>query len=514
MRKIFFIFGVIVLLILLSACDINIGTKYSFDQVLDSISIQYAEGDSATSVTKSFVLPKESELNDKANVSWESMNQFVIDNNGNVNRQEEDVTVTLGLTVMIDSVSRQKLFEVTVIGKTVYYEVAFIFNEKTTVVEVAEGHTISELEVLVKEGYRIEGWYLENSFINQFDFETKIFEDVVIYAKLIINEYRIEFDSNGGTAVDSITQEYLTVISQPENPTLEGFSFGGWFLDPELTIEFVFELMTYENITVYAKWNEQSIYEGYYSGAGGLMGNDLKLFLRTIISVGFSGVSYGETRYILNITDRDPNNPNNVILVYRGTSVSGIWDSGATWNREHVWPQSLLGGKASNSRTNIASDLHSLKPANPSENSSRSNRYFDDSGVSGSYEPRDEVKGDVARILFYKVVKYEELELVNSVPIELQMGNLDTLLRWHLFDPVDGFERNRNNVIFSYQNNRNPFIDHPEFVEKIWGTITLSNNSTLNIYATGLPFIVYVNTYELNLQTYKKNSYRETLYDA
>ncbi len=51
-----------------------------------------------------------------------------------------------------------------------------------------------------------------------------------------------------------------------------------------------------------------------------------------------------------------------------------------------------------------------------------------------------------------------------------KMGNLEVLLQWHLDDPVDEFERNRNEVIYSYQGNRNPFIDYPEFVSIIWGT--------------------------------------------
>ncbi len=50
------------------------------------------------------------------------------------------------------------------------------------------------------------------------------------------------------------------------------------------------------------------------------------------------------------------------------------------------------------------------------------------------------------------------------------MGGLELFKQWHLLDPVDDFERNRNNVIYTYQGNRNPFIDYPEFVGVIWGT--------------------------------------------
>lgn len=233
---------------------------------------------------------------------------------------------------------------------------------------------------------------------------------------------------------------------------------------------------------------------GYYDGAEGLTGTDLELFLRDVVTDGYVGISYGDSRYILDETDRDPNNANNVILVYLGTSVSGIWDAGVTWNREHVWPQSLLGVSVSNTSISEGSDLHNLKPANPSENSSRSNDYFDNYRTADTYEPRDEVKGDVARILFYMTVRYSNLELINSLPATYQMAKLDVLLDWHQEDPVDDFERNRNEVIYDYQNNRNPFIDHPEFVANIWDptSVNLSSALEIQVYPNPANDLLYV----------------------
>jgi endonuclease I len=155
-------------------------------------------------------------------------------------------------------------------------------------------------------------------------------------------------------------------------------------------------------------------------------------------------------------------------LIYTQDSVSGVWDAGVTWNREHVWPQSLLGEEAGG--TNIASDLHNLKPADPGTNSSRGNKYFDNVTTSVSYEPTDEVKGDIARILFYMIVMYDYLDLIDGTPDVYEMALLATLLSWHEADPVDDFELNRNDVIYSYQFNRNPFIDYPHFVEMIFGS--------------------------------------------
>ncbi|MBI9008567.1 MAG: endonuclease [Tenericutes bacterium] len=207
--------------------------------------------------------------------------------------------------------------------------------------------------------------------------------------------------------------------------------------------------------------------EAYYDDAEGLTSTALLLALRIIVNDGFNGVSYDDARYILDETDADPDVPGNVILVYSRLSVSGVWDYGATWNREHVWPQSLLGTSAGG--TNIASDLHNLMAADPDFNSSRGNKYFDNATTTVAYEPPDEVKGDVARILFYMIVMYDYLNLVDELPVVYEMALLATLLEWHEMDPVDDWEENRNDVIFSYQDNRNPFIDYPHFVEMIFG---------------------------------------------
>jgi endonuclease I len=173
------------------------------------------------------------------------------------------------------------------------------------------------------------------------------------------------------------------------------------------------------------------------------------------------------------LSDVDPNNPNNIILVYSRTSVSSTWDEGVTWNREHVFPQSLLDVKTSNSSRHKGADYHNLKPANPSMNSSRGNKYFAETTTTTSYAPPSIVRGDVARILFYMVTMWPELSLVDvtgsNSPATFQMAQLSLLVKWHLEDPVDAFETNRNEVIYSKQGNRNPYIDHQEFVCRVWG---------------------------------------------
>lgn len=262
----------------------------------------------------------------------------------------------------------------------------------------------------------------------------------------------------------------ITVILKRENGDYVTVRTGtylvsGFDSSSEGTIEVTIEFNGfYDTFTLTILPNDDiNITLTYYESAQGLSGNQLLLELRSIINNGKVRVSYDDARYILDETDRDPNNPNNVILVYTRESVPGEWNYPA-WNREHVWPQSLLGYDSV-----MTSDLHNLKPSDVDENGFRGNKYFDNISSSIAYEPHDDVKGDVARILFYMVVMYEGLELVNQTPSTYQMAMLSTLLEWHTLDPVDDFERNRNEVIYQYQKNRNPFIDYPEFVEMIWG---------------------------------------------
>ena len=212
---------------------------------------------------------------------------------------------------------------------------------------------------------------------------------------------------------------------------------------------------------------------GYYDSAEGLTGEALKAALHDIID-HHTVYSYDDIRYLLDETDRDPDNSDNLILLYKGTSVSNVWDAGVTYNREHVWAKSH---GFPDEESPAYSDLHHLRPADPSANTSRNDKDFDNGGTPNTYapecyststtwEPRDAVKGDVARMMFYMATRYEgdvagepDLELVDHITTypNPEFGVLSTLIEWNAQDPVDDFERNRNEVIYSYQGNRNPF---------------------------------------------------------
>ncbi len=242
----------------------------------------------------------------------------------------------------------------------------------------------------------------------------------------------------------------------------------------------------------------------YYTPAEGLSGDNLKAALHDIIKdhkeFPYSSSST-DTWDILKESDKDTINPENVILIYSGWNMNAAleFNSGKGWNREHVWAKSHGGF---NTNPGPGTDVHHLRPSDISVNAARGNKDFDDGGSiyidadgattcltdNDSWEARNEVKGDIARMLFYMAVRYEgengepDLELVDQVNTSSLTtsgkgyhGKLSTLLEWHKADPVDRFEIARNNIIYSFQENRNPFIDHPEFVDKIWGTNTSTN---------------------------------------
>ncbi len=229
----------------------------------------------------------------------------------------------------------------------------------------------------------------------------------------------------------------------------------------------------------------------YYSDANDLVKEALFIELNQIINTGFSPTRYSDAKEILREADQSLTDSTKVWNIYDGIFVNALWDS-TSWHREHVWPNSRLGmERVTESGRNQASDLHNLRAITPRVNSSRSDRVYTDgtgdyhtTSVGGFY-PGDDHKGDVARIVLYMAVMYkdiltltDDLELLldeskHYTPEGARMGQLTLLLQWHKEDPVDEFERHRNDVIFEAQGNRNPFIDKPEYVHLIWENKTI-----------------------------------------
>ncbi|MBY6187103.1 endonuclease [Marinobacter hydrocarbonoclasticus] len=220
----------------------------------------------------------------------------------------------------------------------------------------------------------------------------------------------------------------------------------------------------------------------------------MKDALSGVIQTGHKALTYKGVWTVLTYSDEDPSNPNNVIELYSGTSISKFDNGGnqGDWNREHVWPKSH--GFPSESQWGYT-DAHHLRPTDVSVNSTRSNYDFDLSsetgsevsgapgnyvdGTRGTFEPRDAVKGDVARIMFYMDTRYQgaegdgsmpDLVLVDAIGTDgSEAGKLCTLYQWHIDDPVDDADRQRNDAVYEYQGNRNPYIDYPEWVKTVYG---------------------------------------------
>ena len=233
---------------------------------------------------------------------------------------------------------------------------------------------------------------------------------------------------------------------------------------------------------------------GYYDSLEGLSGNALKQAVQDIIAnpAVVRAHNYGDIEFILKEADKNPLNSNQVwqmyvespkpILDYQtGSSNIGVW------NREHIFPQSRGGFSGGTSSTadgigvwlptnadDILSghaDAHHLRAEDGAENSTRSNRDYG-SDYNGPIGSQGSWNGDVSRALFYMAVRYNGLNLVNGNPSDAivgQIGDLATLLTWNTTDPRDDFEMNRNNYIYTWQMNRNPFIDYPNLADYIFG---------------------------------------------
>ena len=231
---------------------------------------------------------------------------------------------------------------------------------------------------------------------------------------------------------------------------------------------------------------------GYYDSIDGLSGAALEQAIQDIIADPsiVRAQTYNDVIDILAEADISPENSNKVWLVYTEQSRPILdYQTGSTstgkWNREHTFPRSLAGyfsieadeirdGRdifwttKADSLRHGNSDAHALRAADGPENSSRNNQHYGE--YNGPMGNQGSFKGDVARSVLFLQLRYNGLSVVNGFPsVSGQMGDLTTLLDWHRNDPPDDFEMNRNNVVYTWQFNRNPLIDMPDLVEYIWG---------------------------------------------
>ena len=237
--------------------------------------------------------------------------------------------------------------------------------------------------------------------------------------------------------------------------------------------------------------------EGYYEAAYGKSGFALKSELSSIITKNHSVVSYNGLWDAFKSTDARSNGKvwdmySDCDFTFGSDQCGNYTNECDCYNREHSFPKSWF-----NDASPMYSDLFHLYPTDGKVNGMRGNNPFGEvssptytsknggklgknttSGYSGTvFEPVDEYKGDFARSYFYMVTRYEN-QVGNWKSDMLESGNktrafkqwaVDLLLRWHREDPVSDKEIKRNDAVYAKQHNRNPFIDYPELVEKIWG---------------------------------------------
>lgn len=241
---------------------------------------------------------------------------------------------------------------------------------------------------------------------------------------------------------------------------------------------------------------------GYYNAAAGLTGPALKIALHNIIK-NHTVVSYASLWTHFQTTDKKPSGkvwdiysdvPGGTPpyeFTYTSDQCGSYAAEGDCYNREHSWPQSWF-----SSATVPSSDLFHIYPTDGYVNNKRSNYPYGDSdgagwisqnggslgfctdpGYTGAvFEPIDEYKGDVARSYFYMSTRYMTEDASWSTSPATNLSTIlpwqaSVLLQWSHLDTVSAKEIARNNAIYGIQNNRNPYIDHPQWADSIWAIL-------------------------------------------
>ena len=220
----------------------------------------------------------------------------------------------------------------------------------------------------------------------------------------------------------------------------------------------------------------------YYSGiSDSLSGTNLRNALNSLNTAkkirNFKYADHKEYQQLIELDPKGTIPAGKMVGFYDNAIVNGPWDNQATWNREHVWPNSRGGGS-------VEGDLHMVRPTSVSINSERGNDVY--GTINGTYDPGQycaEYRGIAARIIFYCAIANKSLVLNEDIENnDNNMGILSELLKWNLQYLPGGQDSSslalrvewyRNETIEKHeklQGNRNPFVDHPEYACKIWGS--------------------------------------------
>lgn len=272
---------------------------------------------------------------------------------------------------------------------------------------------------------------------------------------------------------------------------------------------------TYSGVSLLGRYDSTPAPTGYYASVNTSTSATLRSTLHAVIDdhKRFPYTSSTETDVwdILERADQDPLNSSRILDVYKNASYVKAGGGNNFYNREHTWPKSL--GFPNDSFDNYPyTDTHMLMASDISHNSARGNLPFGNcnnsgeafatqvyNGAGGSgqsnwrcggfWQTWNKLKGNMARAMFYMDIRYEggthgvtgvsepDLRLTDNASLITQssgnasvayMGLLSVLLQWHNDDPVDAGERLRNDLVQTYQGNRNPFVDRPEWARCIY----------------------------------------------
>lgn len=231
-----------------------------------------------------------------------------------------------------------------------------------------------------------------------------------------------------------------------------------------------------------AENNNKSKYdlEAYYSTITNQDGSDLLSALHSIINTSAVSTSYTWSRF--EAADQDPNDSYNIITIYARTSLSksAHVSGNKGWNREHTYPQSKLPSEQAKADNHIifASDY----AINEARSSTKLGVLTTGSTLKDSYgnnttcrlgkvfDPNNIARGITARATMYAAAMYD-------LQPDKNFESIDTMLNWHLAYEANQDDMNRNDTVYGLQHNRNPFVDHPEYACKIWGS---TSKTTMN----------------------------------
>lgn len=442
--------NVIFLLIILTILSLaGCGNKLS--SILDGFHFEFANSeDSISSVTDGFKILNKYDGNDYKVIFSSDDETISIDNNNfEITRGNEDKQVTINALISYRNQTEKKEFKIIVKGYP-YYKVTIL---DPSVISLKNSDI--DLEKVNKD--------------TELTFTVKVPSDKKITSLLVNNTDYTNSISNLKFSVKVTANIVIQIILAELNEE----SIGG------------------------ASIFKENDYQGYYTeliGSENTTPTNLIVQLRQRLTKGYVAHPYSYAKRI-GLFDEKIDEPNYVWSIYDNKTYKGLsWPNrGIPWNREHVWACAWLGEGTRPKETHKgkSSDLHNLRACTNTENSSRNNRFFkNDSNATQightteeSYYPGNLFKGDVARILMYMSVRWADIKLIcqekqfpSTVdgkktaynPNFAKIGDLKTLLKWHLEDPVDEFEKRRNQRIYEVQKNRNPFIDYPELFKPIW----------------------------------------------